>query len=101
MLTPINPQFGNGGSGLSDGTLRKALLELQSRKEIVVNGAAANTNMPVAGIKTTDTLVGAIAYNGGVPSDILSTLSITSDGNIQSTAVQTGSKIVLSYCVKP
>lgn len=95
----IGTQFGKGGTGLTDGTLAKAIKELQSRKETVITGAAANTNMPVAGIKTTDTLVSAIAYASGVPSDVLSTLSITSDGNVQSTAVQTGSKIVLGYVV--
>lgn len=101
MLTNIGTQFGKGGTGLTDGTLANVLKELQSRRDVVLNGAAANTNIAVAGIKTTDTIVSAIAYNAGVPEDILSTMSITSAGNVQSNAVQTGKKIVMSYCVKP
>lgn len=100
-LVVINSQFGSGGSGLSDGTLRKAIKELQGEKTVVLSGAAANTNIAVAGIKTTDTLKSAILFDGGVPSDVLSATSITSAGNVRNTADTTGKKIVLTYYPKP
>jgi hypothetical protein len=93
--------FGDGGINLTgdkDGSLKSILKELQQLTEVVVDGAAANTNIAVAGILTEDTIVSAIAFASGVPSKV--TASITSNGNIQVTSVTTGSKIVLTYFKK-
>lgn len=100
-LTDLKKDFGQGGSGLTDGRLSKALRELQSLKTVVVDGAAADTNIPVSGIKTTDTIQSAVGFNAGVPADHTSTFSITSAGNVRCSANTTGEKITLSYYVKP
>lgn len=98
-MKQLGSQFGSGGTGLYDGTLRDALLELRNLKTVVIDGAAAETDIAVAGIKMTDTLQSAIMYDAGVPSDVTASVSITEAGKVQ-TAVSTASKkIVLSYYV--
>lgn len=59
----------------------------------VVAGAGANTNIAVAGIKTSDVLVAVVELAGpgeaagqAAATDRTATSSITSDGNIQCTA---------------
>jgi hypothetical protein len=100
-LVTLSSTFGDAGTGLSDGTLKAALQELQSLKDVVVSGAAANTDIAIANIKTTDTIKSVIEFTAGVPSDITSTVSITSAGHIQSTSATTGNKLVVSYYTKP
>lgn len=67
--------------------------------EVVVNGAGANTNIPVTGIKTTDLLVSVLEYRSPATAggagvkpvvDRTSATSITSAGNIQVTAATNG-----------
>ena len=61
-------------------------------KEAVVNGAAANTDIAVAGIKPADIIVGVLEYaapavaTGKAVTDRTAQTSITSAGNIQVTA---------------
>lgn len=50
-------QFSKGGSGLTDGTLANALIELQGLNVSVVAGAAAGTGMDLAAIRTEDTIL--------------------------------------------
>lgn len=82
---------------------------------MIVNGTTANTNIPVTGILTTDTLqtVFLIEGNAGTavilgitvlisPNRVLSTnitafCSITSNGNIQSTLDTTNKILVVSW----
>lgn len=101
MLTKLGSQFGKGGTGLSDGTLAVAVAELQNFKEVVVAGAAANTNIAIAGIKTTDTLQSVLKFDAGVPSSVTGIASITSAGNIQLTADSAGKTLVVRYWQKP
>ena len=100
-LTPISSQFGQGGANLTDGVLKDAIQELQSLKTVVVAGAAATTNIAIAGIKTTDTLKSAIAFTAGVPSDVKGTTTITSAGNIQNSGDTSGKTLIVEYYVKP
>lgn len=93
----LGSQFGKGGTGLSNGTLAVALATLQNQKTVVLDGAAANTNIAVAGIKAGDVIQSAIMYAAGVPSDITSTVHITSAGNVQATGSTAGNKIVFTY----
>lgn len=79
--------------------VQHALEELQSKTTTVVAGTTADTNIAVAGIKTTDTIGSAIMFTAGVPSDITGTVSITSAGNIQSTSDTSGNQIVVEYYV--
>lgn len=97
----LGSQFGKGGTGLTDGKLADAIKELQNLQEVVVDGAAANTNIAVAGIETTDTIISAIGFNGGVPAALLADASIPSNGNIQFSSATTGSKVVVQYLTKP
>lgn len=98
-MKQLGSQFGSGGTGLYDGTLRKALLELQSLKTVVIDGAAADTDIAVAGIKTTDTIQSAIMYDAGVPSDVKANVAITAAGKVQTDVSTASKKIVLSYYV--
>lgn len=100
-LVQLKSDFGQGGSGLSDGRLRDALLELQGEKVAVVDGAAADTNIAISGIKVTDTIKSVIMYATGVPSNVTADASITSAGNIRLTSVSTGNKLVVTYLPKP
>jgi hypothetical protein len=67
-------------------------------KTVVVDGAAADTNIPIAGIAVADEIQSVIHYDTGVPADITAEVSITSAGNIQvDTTVTTGNKLVVTY----
>jgi hypothetical protein len=88
-----------GGANLANGFLANVVGELQGGKAIVLAGAAANTNIAVAGIKTTDTIASAIMFAAGVPS--LVTVNITSAGFVQSTTSTAGNTILLQYRVNP
>lgn len=94
MLEALNDILAGGGAG-TDGGIGKALRELQGLKLKAVAGAAANTNIAVAGIATEDTIVGALEFTAGVPAEI--PLTITSAGNVQSTTDTTGNVVVLLY----
>jgi hypothetical protein len=56
---------------------------------LVAGAAAANTDMAISGIKTTDQILFAGHFTTAAAiatlADLTSTVSITSDGNIQST----------------
>ena len=77
-------------------------------KLTVVNGAAANTNMAVSGITTTDKLVSVVKLDftlaEGTPntrtweaSDLTSEGSITSNGNIQLSTTNTTAEVLLVF----
>lgn len=68
-------QLGKGGSGIPD-ALPKALRELQGLKFAVLAGAAANTKINLAAIRPEDTIVAAIQFAAGVPTDKTATMSI-------------------------
>lgn len=59
-LTAIGSQFGKGGTGLTDGTLKTAIKELQGLAVTTVAGAANGTAMAVPALRTEDTLLAAI-----------------------------------------
>jgi hypothetical protein len=65
----------------------------------IVAGAAANTNIAIAGIKTTDELfmVLELATSTALPTDRLATSSITSDGNIQSTDATDSDVLIVQW----
>lgn len=92
---------GNGFQGDGPGSAAKMLKELQGFKMVVVTGVAADTDMAVAGIKTTDTITAACMFSGGVPSDVTADVSITSAGNIQYTGDSSGNTLQVFYWVKP
>ena len=64
----------------------------------LVSGAAADTNIAIAGIKTTDQLICVVesATSTAILTDRTSTSSITSDGNIQC-SVATDSDTLLVF----
>lgn len=92
-----NSQLGKGGAGFhgtGTGTAAAMLKELQGLTRTLVDGAAADTNIPITGIAAEDTLVSVIEWNAGVPTDRTADASITSAGNIQlSTTNSTGNKL--------
>ena len=73
-------------------------------KSAVVAGAGADTDIAIAGILTTDTIVAVLELVGGGvdvtdANDRTSTTSITSDGNIQCSVATTGDKLWVLYSV--
>lgn len=67
-------------------------------KTSVVAGAAADTNIAIAGIATADQIQSVIQITAGVPSDLTSEAAITSAGNIQiDTTVTTGNTLIVNW----
>lgn len=87
---------------ITEGTVKgKAINELQRLTPAVVAGAAADTDIPVTGITTEDTLQSVIEFASGVPTDRTATTSITSDGNIQCSVDTASDVLVVQYWRKP
>jgi hypothetical protein len=107
-------------AGLPEGTaeaLKAVLDELQASSDLgangvqvaVVAGAAATTNIPITGIKTTDKLVAVVQLDVAVDTGTSATgnkvqdvatvaATITSTGNIQLTSVNaTGDKLLVVW----
>jgi len=65
----------------------------------LLTGAAANTNIAIANIKTTDELKMVVEsdVSAGTLTDRLSTTTITSDGNIQCTADTATDKLIVIW----
>jgi len=79
----------------------EAISELQGLTTIVVAGAAALTNIAVAGLGIKDTLQSVVQYTGGVPSVVLDA-SITAAGVIQTAVtITTGNTLVVQFYKKP
>lgn len=64
-----------------------------------VLGDAADTNIPVVGIRTKDQLMAVL--NIADAEDITATSSITSDGNIQNSGDTTGDPLVIVWLAMP
>lgn len=89
-------------AGLPDLTatsLGNALGELQRLKVSVATGAGASTNIAVAGIVTTDTLISVIEVPAATTTlvDRTSTTTITSSGNIQCSASTSGNQVLVYW----
>lgn len=66
--------------------------------QALVAGAAANTNIPIAGISTRDQLISVIEVPASAAAvDRTAATSITSAGNIQVTAATTGNQLLVLY----
>jgi len=68
-------------------------------KFALVTGAAEDTNMAVAGIKTTDEIIACIesATSTSALTDRTATTSITSDGNVQCSTATTNDRLMLFW----
>lgn len=97
-LKSLGGQFGYGGTGLTDGTLRGAVSELQGLTTVVVAGAAANTDIAVAGLGATDHIQSVLAFDAGVPSVV--TPSVQAAGTIQFAVATTGKTLVVNFYKK-
>ena len=65
--------------------------------QALVAGAAANTDIAVAGILATDVLVGAVELEGAAYTDLLATTSIHADGAIRVTSATNGNKVLVTW----
>lgn len=76
-----------------------AIRELQGKQIAVVDGAAVDTNIAIAGITTADTLGAVIRFVTDTPtSNLVDEAAITSDGNIQlSSTNTTGNKLIVEW----
>lgn len=95
-LKKIGSQFGSGGSGLSDGTLRDALLQLQTLTTEIVDGAAADTDITVPGLDAGDVLQSVVVFNAGVPTASGAT-NVTAGGKLRVATNTTGAKLVVTF----
>lgn len=96
-LRKMSPAFGQGGSG-TDTELPGILQELRGLTTVVVAGAAANTNIAVAGLKVDDHVQSVVQYASGVPSVL--TPSAQSAGNLQFASATTGNQLVVTFYKK-
>jgi len=104
-LETIKATFGRGLKdvfGTGSGKLRNILKELQGLKITRVAGAAADTNIAVTGIATTDTLLSVLVIDtaaaaGSGITDLTSETAITSAGNIQHDTTSSSGKDVLVF----
>lgn len=96
-LRKLSPAFGQGGTGL-DSELKGVLQELRGLTTVVVDGAAADTNIAVAGLGATDHVQSVVQYASGVPSVL--TPSAQTAGNLQFAAATTGNKLVVNFYKK-
>lgn len=78
-LETISPEFGHGGSGLSDNSLKRILAELQGVTLSVLAGAGSGVKMNLAAIRTQDKLVGVLELVGAgtTVTDVTDRLSAT------------------------
>lgn len=95
---------GPGGTAEDFDALIAAVGELQRLKVNAVAGAAADTNIPIAGIATEDTLLCVLRLNRDATAanidmdNLTGEASITSAGNIQiDTTVTTGDKLIVFW----
>lgn len=64
-------------------------------KQVIVDGAAADTNIAIAGIKTTDDIISAVNLTDAAMAE---NPAVTSAGNIQfPTENTTGKKVLVTY----
>lgn len=96
-MTDLGSQFGVAGTGIND-KLPEALNELQGLTTLVVDGAAANTNIAVGGLGATDHVQSVVQYAAGVPSVL--TPSAQTAGNLQFASATTGNKLVVTFYKK-
>lgn len=98
-MLSTNPQLGHGGNGMQGderGTVAFMIRQLQQRKTQAVAGAAANTNIAVAGIKANDHINSAF-YFSGAAAPVAVVASVTSAGNIQVTTATTGGVVLIDW----
>ena len=76
-----------------------AIKELQSIRSVAVDGAAAATDIAVAGIKEGDYITQVLFFpDAGDVGELSAEASVTSDGNIQlSTTVTTAGRLVVTW----
>jgi hypothetical protein len=71
-----------------------AIRQMQNQTQVVVSGAAANTNIAVTGAKVGDHVT-VVAFTAGVPA-IPTGAKVTSAGNIQCTSSTAGATLVVT-----
>jgi hypothetical protein len=79
MTFESNAQLGQGGAGMSGqgpGSMAAIAKELQGFTVSLLAGAAANTLIPLAAIKTEDTIAAALNNSAGTLTDITGTVTI-------------------------
>lgn len=82
----------------SQAEVRALVKVLAGRKQVIVAGAGANTDIAVAGISTSDVLFSVIEVPASAALvDRTSVASITSAGNIQLTQATTGNQLIVEY----
>lgn len=85
------------GLALDEATdLVAAITELQGLKIDVLAGAGAGVSIPLAGILTTDTILGVLMFAAGVPTKRVD-FSIPTNGNVAIAGATTGNVLVVLW----
>jgi hypothetical protein len=94
-LITVPKTLGDGGSGFNR-QLGQAIRQLQLRKHNAVAGAAAATNIALAGVTTGSTILSVVNLTDGV--DVaLNTVTISAAGQIRVSTDTTGKKLLVDW----
>jgi len=95
--------IGGGGSPVTGTTpAQRMIAELQLKRTSVLAGAAADTNIAVAGLMIGDHVFSCIHLTVGVPVDLTAEVVILSNGNIQLDTTDTSTDyLLLEWAPKP
>ncbi|QIN95175.1 hypothetical protein DLP3_012 [Stenotrophomonas phage vB_SmaS_DLP_3] len=85
---------GYGGTGLST-DLVDAVKQLQGFKQAVVDGAAANTNIAIAGITTKAHVLSVADLT--TPAIVTAAATVPTNGNLRIAGDTTGKKLLVTY----
>lgn len=95
----IKKNIGDAGTGL-DRSLYGILKELQGVKLNAVAGAAANTNIALAGVGLKDTIISVVNLTDGV--DVpLANVTIQAAGQIRVSTDTSAKKLLVHWAPKP
>lgn len=93
-MKQLTADFGFGGTGLTD-VLPDVIRGLLSPNVVVVDGAAANTDIAVAGMVAASHIISCVQFAAGVPSVVVA--AVQADGKMQVTTDTTGDKLVVTF----
>ncbi|MCF1459399.1 MAG: hypothetical protein LPH21_18185 [Shewanella sp.] len=102
MPLQVPNNLGHGGTGMQGdgrGTVSYIIRQLAQQTQHIAAGAAASTDIAVAGLKVGDAVMTAFAYpTAGGNLVALNDLTVTTDGNVQTATDTTGHQIVFTVC---
>lgn len=93
-MKAIPNDFGFGGIGLTD-WLPAVIRGLLAPTVIVVDGAAADTDITVAGLTASSHVISCVSFASGAPT--VETATVQTNGKLQCAADTTGAKLLVTF----